>query len=294
MAWWNTKRDPLYEGSSQPPAPDQKQLSTYFKSDGLQLRAAYGKLNVKAAHICVMPFLTDFWGVYLHKNPRARRAIMQSIKMSTMFILLVIWAISMTTACQKTYYNAWEKLGVHKRDIMVERVEKARDSQNDAKEQFQSALEQFSSQLNFKGGNLEEKYNTLRDAYEKSKTKAEEVSSRIAKVEDVSEALFEEWQDELQQYSNAKLRADSEKKLAETRIQYKKLIRAMKKAEERMKPVLTAFHDQVLYLKHNLNTQAILSLQSELVAVEEDIASLIREMEASIREADSFIRTMGK
>jgi len=219
---------------------------------------------------------------------------MQSIKMNTMFILLVIWAIAMTTACQKTYYNAWEKLGVHKRDIMVERVEKARDSQNDAKEQFQSALEQFSSQLNFKGGNLEEKYNTLRDAYEKSKTKAEEVSSRIAKVEDVSEALFEEWQDELQQYSNAKLRADSEKKLAETRIQYKKLIRAMKKAEERMKPVLTAFHDQVLYLKHNLNTQAILSLQSELVAVEEDIASLIREMEASIREADSFIRTMGK
>jgi DNA repair exonuclease SbcCD ATPase subunit len=219
---------------------------------------------------------------------------MQSIKMNTMFILLVICAIAMTTACQKTYYNAWEKLGVHKRDIMVERVEKARDSQNDAKEQFQSALEQFSSQLNFKGGNLEEKYNTLRDAYEKSKTKAEEVSSRIAKVEDVSEALFEEWQDELQQYSNAKLRADSEKKLAETRIQYKKLIRAMKKAEERMKPVLTAFHDQVLYLKHNLNTQAILSLQSELVAVEEDIASLIREMEASIREADSFIRTMGK
>ena len=219
---------------------------------------------------------------------------MQSIKINTRFILLMIWVTAMTTACQKAYYNAWEKLGVHKRDIMVERVEKARDSQNDAKDQFQSALQQFSSLLNLKGGDLEEKYNTLRDAYDKSKRKAEEVSSRIVKVEDVSEALFEEWQNELQQYSNQKLRADSEKKLAETKIQYKKLISAMKRAEEKMKPVLTAFHDQVLYLKHNLNTRAILSLQSELVAVEEDVTSLIREMEASIREADSFIRTMGK
>jgi len=219
---------------------------------------------------------------------------MQSIKMNSRFILLMIWAIAMTTTCQKAYYNAWEKLGIHKRDIMVERVEKARDSQNDAKEQFQSALQKFTSLLNFKGGDLEEKYNTLRDTYDKSKRKAGEVSSRIAKVEDVSEALFEEWQDELQQYSNAKLRADSEKKLAETKIQYKKLISAMKRAEEKMKPVLTAFHDQVLYLKHNLNTQAILSLQSELAAVEEDVASLIKEMAASIREADSFIRAMGK
>jgi len=98
----------------------------------------------------------------------------------------------------------------------------------------------------------------------------------------------------LQQYSNVKLRADSKRKLAETKTQYKKLIRAMKGAEDKMKPVLTAFHDQVLYLKHNLNTQAILSLQSELIAVEKDIASLIREMEASIQEADAFIRTMGK
>jgi hypothetical protein len=213
--------------------------------------------------------------------------------MNTRLVLLMTWAIAVTTACQKTYYNAWEKVGVHKRDIMVERVEKARDSQNDAKEQFQSALQQFSSVLNFKGGDLEEKYNTLRDAYENSKRKAEEVSSRIAKVEDVSEALFEEWQDELQQYSNVKLRADSEKKLSETRTQYKKLISAMKRAEGKMKPVLKAFNDQILYLKHNLNTQAILSLQSELVAVEEDVASLIREMEASIQEADSFIGTMG-
>jgi hypothetical protein len=220
---------------------------------------------------------------------------MTPVKVNTLkFILLMIWIIAMTAACQKAYYNAWEKLGVHKREIMVERVEKARDSQAEAKEQFQSALHQFSSVLNFKGGDLEEKYTTLQDAYDNSEKMAKEVSSRIAKVEAVSEALFEEWQDELKQYSNARLRADSEKKLTETKNQYKKLITAMKRAEKKMEPVLTAFHDQVLYLKHNLNAQAIASLQSELVAVEGNITSLIKEMEASIREADSFISTMVK
>ena len=42
-----------------------------------------------------------------------------------------------TGGCQKAYYGTMEKFGVHKRDIMVDRVEEARDSQQEAKEQVQ-------------------------------------------------------------------------------------------------------------------------------------------------------------
>jgi hypothetical protein len=45
-------------------------------------------------------------------------------------------------------------------------------------------------------------------------------------------------------------------------------------------------------LKHNLNAQAVASLQSEATAMEADIGKLIAEMEKSIAEADSFIKTM--
>jgi hypothetical protein len=194
--------------------------------------------------------------------------------------------------CQKTYYNTMEKFGVHKRDIMVDRVEEARDSQEEAKEQFQSALERFSSVLNYKGGELEDKYKALKSEYDKSEAKASKVSERINAVEDVAEALFDEWEDELDQYSSASLRRDSAKKLSATRRQYKQLISAMRRAENKIDPVLTALNDQVLYLKHNLNARAIASLQSELVSVESDIAVLVREMEKSITEANSFIKTM--
>ncbi|MGD8227540.1 MAG: DUF2959 domain-containing protein [Desulfobacteraceae bacterium] len=196
--------------------------------------------------------------------------------------------------CETTYYKTMEKFGYHKRDLMVERVEEARDAQEEAKEQFESALEKFSSVLKFEGGELEEKYKTLKAEYEKSESKAKAVGDRIEAVEDVAEDLFEEWQEELSQYTNQGLRRSSERKLRQTRQQYSQLIRAMKRVEKKIDPVLSAFRDQVLYLKHNLNARAIASLRTELVSVEADVASLIREMEASIAEANTFIKAIEK
>ena len=200
--------------------------------------------------------------------------------------------ICLIFGCESTYYKTMETMGYHKRDIMVDRVQDARDAQEDAKDQFESALEQFSTVLNFQGGDLEEKYDRLKSEYEDSEEKAQAVRLRIDEVEDVAEDLFVEWQEELNQYTSSSLRKSSARKLAETKRQYAKLIGAMKRAERKIDPVLNAFRDQVLYLKHNLNAQAIASLQSELVSIESDVARLIKEMEASIKEANSFISSM--
>ena len=196
------------------------------------------------------------------------------------------------TACSSLYYSGLEKMGIPKRDIMVYRVEKARDTQEEAKDQFKSALAQFTKLTNFQAGDLEEIYNRLNSEYEASVDKAEEVRKRIDDIEDVSEALFEEWQEEIGQYSSASLKAGSERKLASTRRQYKQLIEAMNRAYEKIPPVLAVFKDQVLYLKHNLNAQAIASLKGELKTVESDVSALVAAMEKSIDEANAFIKTI--
>lgn len=196
--------------------------------------------------------------------------------------------------CQTAYYKTMEQFGVHKRDILVDRVGEARDAQEEAKEQFKSALERFTAVLGFKGGDLQEKYDQLNKEFERSEERAAEVRERIAAVEDVSEALFDEWQDELDQYTNASLKRSSQRQLAETKRQYGQLIQAMKRAEKKIEPVLNAFRDQVLYLKHNLNARAIASLKGELAGVENNVAALIRDMERSIREADRFIQSMNR
>jgi hypothetical protein len=196
--------------------------------------------------------------------------------------------------CSSAYYGTMEKLGYPKRDLMVNRVESARDAQQDAKEEFETALEKFKSVLNFEGGALEEKYDQLKAAYDRSDARADTVRDRIESVEDVADALFEEWEAELDQYSSSSLRRSSARKLQQTKQQYAQLISAMKRAEKKMDPVLAAFHDQVLFLKHNLNAKAIASLQTELVSVQTEIDALIREMNASIKEANAFIGAMAK
>ena len=211
---------------------------------------------------------------------------------SRLFFVLTLATSMSYLGCQSVYYDTMEKMGYHKRDLMVSDVEKARDAQQEAKEQFKSALDRFTTVLNIKGGELQEKYDTLNAEYERSEAKAKAVRDRIASVEDVSEALFTEWEAELKEYSSASLRKSSQGKLTHTRTQYAQLIKAMKRAESKMPPVLAKFKDQVLFLKHNLNAQAIASLHNELASVEADIATLIKEMEASIAEADEFINSM--
>jgi CRISPR/Cas system CMR-associated protein Cmr5 small subunit len=191
--------------------------------------------------------------------------------------------------CQSAYYGAMEKVGYHKRDIMVDRVNDAKESQEEAQEQFSSALEEMQALLNHDGGDLETAYNKAKDEYESSQDAADDVSNRIEKVEDVADALFDEWQTEIGEISKASLRRNSESKLRETKRSYEQLVRTMKRAEGKMAPVLTAMKDNMLYLKHNLNAQAIGAIKGEFTSLQTDISSLIKEMNKSIAESNKFI-----
>ncbi len=200
--------------------------------------------------------------------------------------------VGAVSGCSSTGIAIREKLGYAKREQLVNRVEDARDSQEEAKEQFASALDEFLAVTRADGGELEKRYRTAQKSYERSEDRAEEVRDRIRDVERVAGALFEEWEDELDEYSSDSLRRRSERTLKETRGQYDRLIGVMREAAGKMDPVLAALKDQVLFLKHNLNARAIASLGETTRELETDVAALIREMEASIREADSFIEQL--
>jgi len=208
--------------------------------------------------------------------------------------LLMLSAILTLSACSSAYYSAMEKVGIHKRDIMVDRVVDAKESQQEAQEQFKSALEEMTALINFDGGDLEEQYNVIQEQYEDSKEAAELVSVRIEKIEDVSDALFEEWQDEIEQISSANLRRQSSSKLKETQRRYRSLIKSMRKAESKMAPVLSALKDNSLFLKHNLNAKAVGALQGEMVSIKKDVSVLIRDMNAAIEQSQKFIDMLEK
>ncbi len=206
--------------------------------------------------------------------------------------LLLPAFLLLLAGCETAYYDAWEKLGVHKRDILVDRVEEAQETQEEGQEQFKDALEQFRSVVNFDGGDLEDAYESLNAEYEDSVDAAEAIRDRIGAVESVGEALFEEWQEELGQYTSDSLRRDSERQFRETRRRYDRLVSAMRRAENSIDPVLASLKDNVLYLKHNLNARAIASLKGELSTVNTNVDQLIEDMQQAIDESNAFIAEM--
>jgi len=214
------------------------------------------------------------------------------MKRSVRSVLLTVCSVLLLvtlSSCASTYYGAMEKVGVHKRDILVDRVEEGRDSQEDAQKQFQSALEQFDSIVKLEQTDLKKAYDKFDKEYKKCKGAADDVSTRIDKIESVADALFKEWKSELKQYENKDMRRSSEKQLAATKSRYADMLATMKTAEESMEPVLRIFHDNVLFLKHNLNAQAIGSLQSEFATLETHIDQLVQSMNVAIASSNKFI-----
>jgi chromosome segregation ATPase len=203
--------------------------------------------------------------------------------------VFLIAALIMVAGCETAYYETAEKLGFHKRDILIDRIESAQEAQEEGQEQFKSALEQFQAVVNFDGGELQDVYEKLNDEYEDSVDAAETITDRIDSVESVANALFDEWQEELGEYSNERYRRDSERQLKETQRRYNRLVASMRKAERSIEPVLTTLKDNVLFLKHNLNARAIASLKNELGTVNKDVANLVATMQSAIDESNAFI-----
>lgn len=195
--------------------------------------------------------------------------------------------------CRSAYFGTMEAFGYEKRDILVDRVGSARDEQERAKEQFTTALDDFKAVVDFEGGDLEAMYKKLDQGYKESRASAKGVTGKIDAVERVADALFEEWRQELEQYNSEELRNASAKRLSETKSRYQTLLGAMRRAEATIPPVLEAMQDQVLFLKHNLNAQAVASIQGTAEGIQDDIQSLINEMQKSIDEANAFIEQMG-
>ena len=206
--------------------------------------------------------------------------------------ILLGLSVAVLVGCQTAYYSTMEQFGVEKREILVDRIGDAQKAQEEGQEQFQDALEQFRSVVNFDGGQLERIYNRLNNEFEDTEEAAARIRQRIDAVETVAEDLFDEWEDELEDYTNQNLRRDSEEQLRTTRNRYTQLITAMRRAEQSMDPVLDSLRDNVLYLRHNLNAIAVASLRGELDAINNDVDRLLDAMNEAIAESNSFINEM--
>src|SRR3954468_5559586 len=205
-----------------------------------------------------------------------------------------IAALLLLCSCKNVVYSTYEKFGVYKRDLLKKRVEAARDEEKDAQKEFKDALTRLKEMTGFEGGELEKRYRALQSDYDDAASRVTAVHKRVQDVETVAADLFAEWDKENKEIETAALRETSRQQLNDTRHRYDEMLRALKKAEQSMDPVLHKLHDYVLALKHTLNAQAIAALSGESAKIQADVSKLIEDMNASIARADEFIRQMPK
>ncbi len=203
-------------------------------------------------------------------------------------ILCILFFI--VSGCQSAYYSAMEKFGKEKRHILIDNVEDVQDSQAKAQEEFKDALTRLKELYAFDGKELETFYKKVKNSYEDCDDRAGQIEKRIKDVKTVAGDLFKEWETEISQISDAKMKSSSRRSLADAKAKYAKLETVMENSTRRMYPVLTKLRDYVLYLKHNLNAKAVGSLGTEVVSIENEVKRLIADMNISIKEADQFIK----
>jgi hypothetical protein len=211
-------------------------------------------------------------------------------KMGGAWLGVVALALVLGSGCQTTYYKTMEMFGREKRDLLKNRVQEARDEQQKTAEQFKDALTRLRELYGSQGTDLEKMYDRLKSEYDSAETRATAVKTRIDKMDTVGRDLFKEWESEIGQMESATLKADSRSKLRDTQAKFDALSSSMRRAEASLQPVLKQFRDQTLYLKHNLNAQALGALKNEANDIEREVQRLLGDMNASIRQADDFIK----
>ena len=205
--------------------------------------------------------------------------------------LFSVTALSLAS-CRGIVSSAYEKVGIHKRDLLKKRVVAARDEQKGAQQEFKDALTRIKEMTGFDGGALEKNYRTLQADYDDAAARVAAVHQRVDDVETVAGDLFSEWKKENRQIESSNLREVSRHQLEETRMRYDHMIATLKRSEKTMDPVLRRLHDYVLALKHSLNAQAVAALGGESAKIQTDVSRLIADIDASIARADEFIRDM--
>ncbi len=206
--------------------------------------------------------------------------------------LTLLLVVLLFPACSTIYYSAWEAVGVEKRDLLRSNVETVREDQEDVSEQFESTLERIRALYGLDGTALEKQYDRVATEYERSEADAEALRDRIDTVEEVASDLFAEWTTEIDEISDANLKQRSREQLSQTRARFAKLSSALSSTEASLAPVLQRFKDQVLFLKHSLNAQAVGQLEAEGQAIEGEVDRLLRDLRTSIQQTDLFIRAL--
>ena len=210
-------------------------------------------------------------------------------KVRIVLAVLVFVVVVFMTGCG----GAYKASGQYKRDLLLNRVEKARQCHERAKNQFEVVLANYADIIDANAGDIRNEYNKLNRECKRARKISKDIYRKVKDVEDIGKPLFRNWEDELGEYNNEAIRRSSEEQLDITRRNYLKLVHSIKSTEGKTAVVLASVNDQVLFLSHNLNTKALTAFKKEVASLKLQVNGLVKHMQNAINEAEDFVDENG-
>lgn len=192
--------------------------------------------------------------------------------------LLLVLAVA-AGGCSTVYYAAMAQLGWARHDLLAERIQLARDSQDQARLQFADALTLFAAPAGAPTGAAQ--LAALRASHADCAESAALVRTRIAAVEAAADAFFGEWREDIGAATES-ARAREQQRYDTFRLHYDRLLAAMRDAEAAMPAVLDAMQAQ-LAAREPGSTAAVPPLPAG------DADRLLRTLQLAVVLADRYV-----
>lgn len=208
--------------------------------------------------------------------------------MKTKLFITGFLALFATLACDRAYYKMWEALGREKRDLLTSEIKQTRESQSKLQTEFVATFERIKKEYTFEGGEVENTYRALSKDYKALDERRNSVTKHVEKVDALAEDLFEEWRKEANDMNDTSLRSQSLTKLEQSQAKFAEVAQKYAGMLEVVNGSLKRLHDHVIFMKHNLNAQALGALKRELHAMQPELDRLVAEINRSIALASEF------
>jgi hypothetical protein len=132
-------------------------------------------------------------------------------------------------------------------------------------------------------------YNSLQKEMENTEKRRATIGEVAATMSAEADTLFKQWTDSAAAIENADLRKKSEERLAATKASYAEIGTVGQKASDLYGPFMKDLQDQVTFLGHDLNAEAVASLKPEAAKINEAASKLIQSIDDTITTANTNI-----
>jgi len=159
----------------------------------------------------------------------------------------------------------------------------------ETKQQLAKTMDVYNALMAEDAKDRKKLYADLKKQMGNTEKRRSQIAEQATSMKSEAEALFRQWAESAAAIENAELRARSEERLEATKTSYAEIDTVGRKAADLYHAFMKDLQDQITFLGHDLNPEAVASLGPEAEELNEKADTLMRRIDDTIRTANERI-----